>query len=104
MVKKNIRAIDLVDFTSLFGLDFFKFSGPLLIMFFFQVKDTLYKFWVLNFRLRDWGRDRSDNNSRSSKHGLHSCRIFEPKLNEDFRDSGGGGGGGGNYVFSIFFK
>ena len=72
--------------------------------FFFQVKDTLYKFWVLNFRLRDWGRDRSDNNSRSSKHGLHSCRIFEPKLNEDFRDSGGGGGGGGNYVFSIFFK
>ena len=72
-------------------------------MYFFQVKDTLYKFWVLNFRLRDWGRDRSDNNSRSSKHGLHSCRIFEPKLNEDFRDSGGGGGGG-KYVFSIFFK
>ena len=28
LVKKN-RGIDLLDFTSFFGLDYFKFSGPL---------------------------------------------------------------------------
>ena len=27
--QKKIREIDLFDFTSFFGLDFFKFSGPL---------------------------------------------------------------------------
>ena len=27
--QKNFREIDLFDFTSFFGLDFFKFSGPL---------------------------------------------------------------------------
>ena len=29
MVKKIFREIDLFDFTSFFGVDFFKFSGPL---------------------------------------------------------------------------
>ena len=31
MVKKIFREIDLFDFTSFFGQDFFKFSGPLCI-------------------------------------------------------------------------
>ena len=31
LVKKRIHEIDLFDFTSFFGLDFFKFSGPLLL-------------------------------------------------------------------------
>ena len=29
--QKKFREIDLLDFTSFFGLDFFKFSGPLCV-------------------------------------------------------------------------
>ena len=31
LAQKNFREIDLFDFTSFFGLDFFKFSGPLCV-------------------------------------------------------------------------
>ena len=59
----------------------------------FQVKDTLYKFWVLKVRLRDWGfngegdgganntlaltHDRSFNQTNMSRIGSQHCRMTE---------------------------
>ena len=58
-----------------------------------QVKDTLYKFWVLKVRLRDWGfngdgdggvnntlaltHDRSFNQTNCSRIGSQHCRMTE---------------------------
>ena len=55
---------------------------------FFQVKDTLYKFWVLKVRLRDWGFSASVNNPSASRPGsIHAlnanCRVFEPNLDSE---------------------
>jgi len=53
-----------------------------------KVKDTLYKFWVLKVRLRDWGFSNSVNNpSRpGSIHALNTnCRVFEPSNLESER-------------------
>ena len=44
-----------------------------------KVKDTLYKFWVLKVRLRDWGFSNSVNNpSRPGSIRATNCRVFEP--------------------------
>ena len=46
---------------------------------FLKVKDTLYKFWVLKVRLRDWGFSNSVNNpSRPGSIRATNCRVFEP--------------------------
>ena len=43
------------------------------------MKDTLYKFWVLKVRLRDWGFSNSVNNpSRPGSIRATNCRVFEP--------------------------
>ena len=64
------------DWFPIFG---FPLKNARMISFSFQVKDTLYKFWVLKVRLRDWGFSNSVNNpSRPGSIHAPNCRVFEP--------------------------
>ena len=49
-------------------------------MILFQVKDTLYKFWVLKVRLREWGTDKGEGHISNSQPGsvAGNNRIFDP--------------------------
>ena len=73
----KVRMRKIITKMHLWLISNFRFSSDLLNL--FQVKDTLYKFWVLKVRLRDWGFSNSVNNpSRPGSIHAPNCRVFEP--------------------------